>query len=127
MGETLVVPGALAAHWVHQHQLVLLNLQAQADAMAWGRSPEQTLQTLKQAGMDAVAAQSQIHHRAYPGNVPSNLIWLHSLIPQAIGALMALYEHKVFCQAAIWDINAFDQWGVELGKSMTQALQAKAD
>ena len=115
------------AHWVHQHQLVLLNLQAQADAMAWGRSPEQTLQTLKQAGMDAVAAQSQIHHRAYPGNVPSNLIWLHSLTPQAIGALMALYEHKVFCQAAIWDINAFDQWGVELGKSMTQALQAKAD
>ena len=78
---------------------------------------------LLESGLDAQAAAAQTPHRSYPGNVPSNLIWLPSLTPHTLGALMALYEHKVFCQAAIWDINPFDQWGVELGKRMAQALQ----
>jgi glucose-6-phosphate isomerase len=58
--------------------------------------------------------------------VPSTTIWLDDLTPQSLGSLIALYEHKVFFQAAIWGIHAFDQWGVELGKSMARALEAAA-
>jgi len=65
-------------------------------------------------------------HRSFEGNVPTQLLWLDRLDPRHLGALIALYEHKVFVQAAIWRINAFDQWGVELGKSMAKALEARA-
>ena len=57
-----------------------------------------------------------------PGNRPSNMILMDKLTPQTLGALIALYEHKVFCQAAIWHINPFDQWGVELGKELGQSI-----
>ena len=56
--------------------------------------------------------------------MPSNIVWLDQLTPSALGALVALYEHKVFCQAAIWGIHAFDQWGVELGKTMASAMES---
>ena len=63
-------------------------------------------------------------HRSYPGNVPSSTIWVDALTPRSMGALMALYEHKIFCQAAIWGIHAYDQWGVELGKKMAKDIEA---
>jgi glucose-6-phosphate isomerase len=93
------------------HRVVLLNMQAQAQALAIGRSPEETVQRLAP-------------HRSYPGNVPSTTIWVDALTPRSMGALMALYEHKVFCQAAIWGIHAYDQWGVELGKKMAKDMEA---
>ena len=66
-------------------------------------------------------------HRSFPGNIPSSTLWMDSLTPYNLGALIALYEHKVFCQAAIWGINAFDQWGVELGKSMALGIESGTD
>ena len=65
--------------------------------------------------------------RTLPGNRPSNTIILHQLTPETLGALIALYEHKVFCQAQIWQINPFDQWGVELGKKLSQSIFTAID
>jgi glucose-6-phosphate isomerase len=106
------------------HRVVLLNMQAQAQALAMGRSFEETIQEMRDSGMDEAEVQRLAPHRSYPGNVPSTTIWVDALTPRSMGALMALYEHKVFCQAAIWGIHAYDQWGVELGKKMAKDMEA---
>jgi glucose-6-phosphate isomerase len=64
-----------------------------------------------------------VAHRAFPGNRPSNTLLLDALTPASLGALIALYEHKVFVQGVIWGVNSFDQWGVELGKVLARAIQ----
>ena len=110
-----------------EHQrVVLLNLQAQALALAVGRTPAETATELRASGLPEAEVQRLAPHRSFPGNVPSTLLWLKTLTPHSLGALMALYEHKVFCQAALWGIHAFDQWGVELGKKMVKDLEARA-
>lgn len=105
------------------HRVVMLNLQAQARAFALGRTAEETARQLRQEGLSEADVAELTPHRTYPGNVPSSTLWMEALTPHALGSLIALYEHKVFCQAAIWGIHAFDQWGVELGKSMARALE----
>jgi glucose-6-phosphate isomerase len=106
------------------HHVVNLNLRAQAQAMAEGRDVATTRALLEKDGnvsaeeLDAMAAQ-----RSFEGNIPSNILWLDKLDPSRLGALIALYEHKVFTQAAIWGINAYDQWGVELGKTMAKQME----
>jgi len=108
-----------------EHQrIVLLNMQAQAEALARGRTPEQTLATLLADGLSLAEAQRLTPHRSFPGNIPSSTLWMDRLTPYNLGSLIALYEHKVFCQAAIWGINAFDQWGVELGKSVALTMES---
>lgn len=107
------------------HQLVRLSLLAQAQALALGRDTAQTRAQLLAEGLDAKTADALLAHRTFPGNVPSNVLWLPRLDPYHLGALMAAYEHKTFCEAAIWDICAFDQWGVELGKTLLRALQCE--
>ncbi|TSE36560.1 Glucose-6-phosphate isomerase [Tepidimonas fonticaldi] len=104
------------------HRLVRDNLLAQAQALALGRDEAQTRAQLRAEGLDAATAQTLAPHRTFPGNVPSNLLWLPRLDPHALGALMAAYEHKIFCEAAIWDIHAYDQWGVELGKTLLRTV-----
>ena len=64
-----------------------------------------------------------VSQRSFAGNVPNSILWVDALTPARLGSLIALYEHKVFTQAAIWGINAYDQWGVELGKTMAKALE----
>ena len=107
----------------HQ-RLALLHMQAQAQALALGRTPEDTVQQLLTDGLSLAQAQQLAPHRSFPGNIPSSSLWMDSLTPYNLGALIALYEHKVFCQAAIWGINAYDQWGVELGKTIALNLDA---
>jgi glucose-6-phosphate isomerase len=107
------------------HAVVNLNLRAQAQAMAEGRSVEATRALLQHDGMPAAELDAMARHRSFEGNIPSNILWLDQLDPSRLGALIALYEHKVFTQAAIWRINAFDQWGVELGKTMAKAMEAE--
>jgi glucose-6-phosphate isomerase len=111
---------------VHR-DLVRVNLQAQRQALALGRDEEQTARALAAEGLSPENAARLTPHRTYPGNRPSTLIRLPRLDPASLGALIALYEHKVFYQAAIWNLHAFDQWGVELGKTLAQALSAKRD
>lgn len=108
------------------HRLMRDNLLAQAQALAWGRDEAQTHAQLLAEGLDAQTAQALAPHRTYPGNVPSNVLWLPRLDPHGLGALMAAYEHKVFCEAAIWDIHAYDQWGVELGKTLLRSVTRDA-
>ncbi len=104
------------------HEVVNLNLRAQAEAMALGRSLADTQATLREEGLSASDAAAMAPHRSFEGNIPSHVLWLDRLDPARLGALIALYEHKVFTQAAIWRINAYDQWGVELGKTMAKAM-----
>lgn len=95
-----------------QHAFLLASCLAQAEALAYGTH-------------DLDATLSKQRHRYLPGNRPSNLILMNQLTPAALGALIALYEHQVFVESVIWNINAFDQWGVELGKTLTQNWLAR--
>ncbi len=98
-----------------EHQdLLVANLLAQTRALAFGRTPEEV-------AADGVPA-AQVPHRSFPGNRPSNTILAELLTPATLGALIALYEHKVFVQGTIWNVNSFDQWGVELGKKLAQEI-----
>jgi len=107
-----------------QQQVALLNLQAQAQALALGRGLTPTLAALRAEGLDEHEAQRLAPHRTFAGNTPSSILWMDQLDARSLGALIALYEHKVFCQAALWGINAYDQWGVELGKTMVKQMSS---
>jgi glucose-6-phosphate isomerase len=119
--ETEDTPLPLAAE---HHRVVNLNLRAQSQALAVGRNAVDTLQALMAEGQSAEAAEAFVSQRSFPGDVPNSVLWLDRLDPHRLGALIALYEHKVFVQAAIWGINAYDQWGVELGKTMARAMES---
>jgi glucose-6-phosphate isomerase len=96
------------------HDILLSNVFAQAEALAFGKTPEQ----VKAEG----TPDWLVPHRVFEGNRPSNTILADRLTPEILGKLVALYEHNVFTQGAIWDINSFDQWGVELGKALAQRI-----
>ncbi len=96
------------------HDLLMANLFAQTEALAFGKTAEEV-------AADGVPA-FQVPHRTFEGNHPTNTILLERLTPAALGKLIALYEHKVFVQGTIWRINSFDQWGVELGKVLAQRI-----
>jgi glucose-6-phosphate isomerase len=98
----------------HHHDLLMANLFAQSEALAFGKSESEV-------AAEGVPAWL-VPHRSFPGDRPSNTILLTRLTPETLGKLVALYEHKVFVQGAIWDINPFDQWGVELGKALAQSI-----
>ena len=97
------------------HQdLLVANLLAQPEALAFGKTRDEVIAD----GVDA----GQVAHRVFAGNHPSNVILMPELTPHTLGQLIALYEHKVFTQGAVWNINSFDQWGVELGKQLAQTI-----
>jgi glucose-6-phosphate isomerase len=105
------------------HDILMSNVFAQAEALAFGKTPDQ----LKAEGTPDVL----IPHRTFEGNRPTNVILADRLTPAVLGSLVALYEHSVFTQGTIWEINSFDQWGVELGKALAKRiipeLQSKAE
>lgn len=105
------------------HRVVNLNLRAQAQAMALGRNEADTVTALQAEGLNESDAKAMASQRSFPGDLPNSTVWLDALTPHSLGALIALYEHKVFTQATIWGINAYDQWGVELGKTMAKAME----
>ncbi len=96
------------------HDILLANVFAQAEALAFGKTPEQ----VKAEG----TPDWLVPHRVFQGNRPSNTILAERLTPETLGKLVALYEHSVFTQGTIWNINSFDQWGVELGKALAQRI-----
>ena len=96
------------------HDLLLANVFAQAEALAFGKTPEEA----RAEG----TAEELVPHRVFGGNRPSNTILAEQLTPATLGSLVALYEHSVFTQGTIWGINSFDQWGVELGKDLAQRI-----
>ena len=106
----------------HHHRLLFSNCLAQAEALMRGRSRADVDAMLAKSGMNANEAAQLAPHKVFAGNRPSSMILYRRLDPMMLGRLIALYEHKVFVQSAIWDINAFDQWGVELGKELASRL-----
>jgi glucose-6-phosphate isomerase len=118
-GTTLIPADFIAfLHPAHgradQHDLLTANVLAQAEALAFGKSAEEV-------SAEGVAPEL-VPHRTFPGNHPSTTIVVDRLTPYSLGTLVALYEHKVFVQGAIWQIDSFDQWGVELGKALAQKI-----
>jgi glucose-6-phosphate isomerase len=96
------------------HDMLVANVCAQSEALAFGKTPKQ----VKTEG----TPDWLVPHRVFEGNRPSNTILLEKLTPEALGKLVALYEHSVFTQGAVWQIDSFDQWGVELGKVLAQRI-----
>ncbi|MDT8311422.1 MAG: glucose-6-phosphate isomerase [Methylophaga sp.] len=105
------------------HQSILLaNGLAQAEALMKGKTAEEVRAELVAGGLEGKALEALLPHKVFPGNRPSNVLLFPKLTPEMLGQLVALYEHKVFVQGVIWNINSFDQWGVELGKQLAKAI-----
>jgi glucose-6-phosphate isomerase len=102
-----------------QHDMLLANVFAQGEALAFGKTPEE----VKAEG----SPDWLVPHRTFEGNRPSSTLLLESLTPAALGKLVALYEHSVFTQGALWSVDSFDQWGVELGKVLAKRILAELD
>ena len=113
-------------HGLPDHQrLQLAHLLAQSEALAMGRDAAQTAAQLAEDGMSESEIQRQLASRVFWGNRPTITLLLDRLSPYSLGQLMALYEHKIFVQSVLWEINAFDQWGVELGKTVASGILAQ--
>ena len=106
----------------HHHDLLIANCLAQSEALMRGRTEEEAEAQLKAMGRGAADVARLAPHRMFPGNRPSLTLAYGELDPFTLGRIIALYEHRVFIEAAIWDTNPFDQWGVELGKELATAL-----
>ena len=104
------------------HELLVANCLAQGEALMRGRTAEEAKAQLLAQGMSEAEAARLAPHKRFSGSRPSSTLLYRELTPRTLGRLIALYEHKVFVEAAIWDINPFDQWGVELGKELASKL-----
>jgi glucose-6-phosphate isomerase len=109
------------------HLAVLANALAQSEALMRGRTAEEARAELAASGLSGPALEAAVPHRVLPGNQPSTTILYQRLTPEVLGALVALYEHKVFVQSVCWEVNAFDQWGVELGKQLARVIQPELE
>jgi glucose-6-phosphate isomerase len=107
---------------LHHHDLLVANCFAQGEALMRGRSAAEAEAITAEQGADAAEAARLAPHKTFPGSRPSSTMLYRQLTPRTLGRLIALYEHKVFVEGIIWDINSFDQWGVELGKELASRL-----
>jgi len=111
----------------HQHRLLAANCLAQAEALMTGRSMEAARALMKAKGLKGAEQTRQAKHRVFAGNRPSTMLLYPQLTPAMLGAIVALYEHRVFVEGVILGINSFDQWGVELGKELAVQLLPMVD
>ncbi|MDQ1816567.1 glucose-6-phosphate isomerase [Massilia sp. CCM 9210] len=112
------------AHELENHHAALLaNCFAQSEAFMRGKTIDEVRIDLQSQGLSLAEIETLAPHKTFPGNRPSNTILMEYLKPYTLGALIALYEHKTFVQGVIWDVNSFDQWGVELGKVLAKKIE----
>ena len=104
------------------HEILFSNFLAQTQALMQGKTEADARAELQAAGLTGEALERLLPHKIFRGNRPTNSILFNRLDPKTLGALIALYEHKIFVQGIIWNINSFDQWGVELGKQLASAI-----
>ena len=104
------------------HPILLANFFAQTEALAMGKTEAEVRQELQSSDLDSNALETLVPHKIFEGNRPTNSLMLQKITPYSLGALIALYEHKIFVQGTIWQINSFDQWGVELGKQLAKRI-----
>jgi glucose-6-phosphate isomerase len=107
------------------HDILVANCFAQTEALMRGKSAAEASEELAAAGVDEATMQLLVPHKVFPGNRPTNTLLLDEINPFTLGSLIAMYEHKVFVQGVIWQVNSFDQWGVELGKQLAKAILAE--
>jgi glucose-6-phosphate isomerase len=117
-----LVPARSSAGNPAQAELAIGNCLAQAEAFAFGHSLEQAIAELGSSGLSPARLELLARHKVHAGNRPSSIVAFERLDAKTLGRLVALYEHKVFTQSVVWGINAFDQWGVELGKKMCEEV-----
>ena len=108
-----------------QHNIMFSNVLAQTEALMRGRTYEETYAYLTANGEEPPNLSKRIHHMVFEGNHPTNTILIEKLSPRSLGMLIALYEHKIFVQGIVWNLNSFDQWGVELGKQLAKQILDK--
>jgi glucose-6-phosphate isomerase len=114
------------SHELHNHHTALLaNCFAQSEAFMKGKTIDEVRTDLQGQGLSLLDIERLAPHKTFPGNRPSNTILMEYLTPATLGALIALYEHKTFVQGVLWDLNSFDQWGVELGKVLAKQVEAE--
>jgi glucose-6-phosphate isomerase len=126
-GRKLIPCDFLAAVESHndingQHAVLLSNFLAQPEALMRGKNGDEVTAELSASSMNKQDIKALLPHKIFPGNRPTNTLLYRKLTPRTLGRLIALYEHKVFVQGAIWDVNSYDQWGVELGKQLAKAI-----
>ncbi|XP_063044612.1 glucose-6-phosphate isomerase b [Engraulis encrasicolus] len=105
------------------HKILMANFLAQTEALMKGKTTEEAKKDLEGAGKSGEELDKLLPHKVFLGNKPTNSIMFKKLTPFTLGALIAMYEHKIFVQGVMWDINSFDQWGVELGKALAKAIE----
>jgi glucose-6-phosphate isomerase len=116
------LPDAVRAQLADQHTKLLANCLAQSQALMQGKTAAEALGEKAPTASPDLAPEVLARHRSFPGNRPSTTLLLEALTPRALGALIALHEHRVFTSGVVWGINSFDQWGVELGKALCNQL-----
>jgi glucose-6-phosphate isomerase len=126
-GAKLIPCDFLAAVHSHNplgdhHPILLSNFLAQTEALMKGKTSEEVRAELVKEGVSGARLELLTHSKTFPGNRPTNSFLYPKLTPEILGALIALYEHKIFTQGVIWNINSFDQWGVELGKQLAKKI-----
>jgi glucose-6-phosphate isomerase len=104
------------------HPILLSNFFAQTEALLKGKTPDEVRAELKGSGLSTEELEKLVPQKTFSGNRPTNSILFQKLTPRTLGSLIAMYEHKIFTQGVIWNINSFDQWGVELGKQLAKAI-----
>ncbi|MFP5307790.1 MAG: glucose-6-phosphate isomerase, partial [Gammaproteobacteria bacterium] len=117
-----ILPLQGAHPYADMQRLLIANCFAQSAALMRGKSADEVRSEFAAKGLSGAALDAAVPHRVFPGNRPSSTLLLPRLDPYHLGALLALYEHRTFVQSVIWNINAFDQWGVELGKQMARQI-----
>ncbi|KAE8608892.1 hypothetical protein XENTR_v10011652 [Xenopus tropicalis] len=109
------------------HKILLSNFLAQTEALMKGKSTEEAKKELQASGLTGDALEKLLPHKVFEGNRPTNSIVFTKLNPFIMGALIAMYEHKIFVQGVVWDINSYDQWGVELGKQLAKKIEPELE
>ena len=128
--EFIAIKRPAAGHdglYADLHVKLLANCLAQSQALMQGKAPAEAALESPPTASRTIAREVIAEHRGFPGNRPSTTLVLDALTPRTLGALIVLYEHRVFCTGALWGINSFDQWGVELGKALCNALLPRFD
>ncbi len=113
---------AIGKHGYAHHKILLANFFAQTQALMLGKTKDEARAELLKQGLEGDALEALLPHKTFEGNRPTTSIMFDTLTPNTLGKLIALYEHKIFVQGMIWDINSFDQWGVEYGKQIAQQI-----
>jgi glucose-6-phosphate isomerase len=109
------------------HAKLMANFFAQTEALMRGRTQDEARAEMQVAGMPAAQVDELAPHRTFPGNRPTNTILVDRLTPRTLGALIAMYEHRIFTQGVVWGVNSYDQWGVELGKQLAGVILKELD